>query len=419
MSSRSFNDSMRQVGRRSRQVAKILSSEGYGGISSRVRKVVAERMMPRDMQWEVLPADVLAANLSTPPHFPAHRAKAGEPISVNWVIPPAEAGSGGHTTIYRMVRYLAAHGFKNTVYFYNVYGGDQKYYADIVSQAYGVDCDVRDLADGMDDADAVVATSWCTAYPVYAARSAGKRFYFVQDYEPHFYPVGANSMLAENTYRMGFYGITAGSWLAKKLSEDFGMQAGYFPFGCDTERYVRSNDGKRNGIAFYARASTPRRGVEIGLLALEIFAKKNPGIDIHLYGGRFENLPFKFINHGLVSPSQLNEIYNQCFAGLSLSLTNVSLVPHEMLAAGCIPVVNDAEHNRMVLDNDHIKYAPPTPHELAAALEEVVTMPDFAAASAAASKSVASASWDEAGVAVAKILELARAPELVHNTRAR
>ena len=25
-----------------------------------------------------------------------------------------------------------------------------------------------------------------------------------------------------------------------------------------------------------------------------------------------------------------------------------------MLAAGCIPVVNDAEHNRVVLDNDHV-----------------------------------------------------------------
>ena len=49
-----------------------------------------------------------------------------------------------------------------------------------------------------------------------------------------------------------------------------------------------------------------------------------------------------------------------------LSATNVSLVPHEMLAAGCIPVVNDAEHNRMVLDNAHVAYAPATPFELAA-----------------------------------------------------
>lgn len=38
-------------------------------------------------------------------------------------------------------------------------------------------------------------------------------------------------------------------------------------------------------------------------------------------------------------------------AGLTLSLTTVSLVPLEMLAAGFIPVVNDADHSRIVLAN--------------------------------------------------------------------
>ena len=81
----------------------------------------------------------------------------------------------------------------------------------------------------MADAHAVVATGWPSAYAVYNARCAGKRFYFVQDYEPYFEPVGANSVLAENTYRMGFHAITAGQWLAEKLSREFGMKADYFP----------------------------------------------------------------------------------------------------------------------------------------------------------------------------------------------
>ncbi len=80
----------------------------------------------------------------------------------------------------------------------------------------------------------------------------------------------------------------------------------------------------------------------------------------------------RYIDHGLCTPDELNAIYNRCFAGLSLSLTNVSLVPHEMLSAGCIPVVNDAQHNRVVLDNDHVVYAPPSPAALAAALSDVV-----------------------------------------------
>ena len=92
----------------------------------------------------------------------------------------------------------------------------------------------------------------------------------------------------------------------------------------------------------------------------------------------FGKLPFPFKDHGLLRPSELNKIYNRCFAGLSLSMTNVSLVPHEMLSAGCIPVVNAAEHNRIVLDNSFVRYASPTPHALADALSDVQSTKDFA-----------------------------------------
>ena len=68
----------------------------------------------------------------------------------------------------------------------------------------------------------------------------------------------------------------------------------------------------------------------------------------------------------------LNELYSSCVAGVVLSATNASLVPHEMLAAGCIPVVNDAEHNRLVLDNDHIAYCAPMPHAIADQLAALV-----------------------------------------------
>jgi glycosyltransferase involved in cell wall biosynthesis len=265
---------------------------------------------------------------------------------------------------------------------------------------YGLTCEIGNVRHGMANAHGVVATDWPSAYAVYNARCTGKRFYFVQDFEPFFYPVGTNSVLAENTYRMGFHGITAGPWLAEKLSSDFGMATDHFPFGCDTSHYRRDPLAKRSGVAFYARAGTPRRAVELGLLAFELFARRQPNIELHFYGERIGDLPFKFVNHGLVTPARLNEIYNRCFAGLSLSLTNVSLVPYEMLACGCIPIVNEADHNRMVLDNPHVRYAAANPHALAAAMEAVVTMPEFEAASSRGAESVASASWDDAGAAV-------------------
>ena len=135
-------------------------------------------------------------------------------------------------------------------------------------------------------------------------------------------------------------------------------------------------------------------------MAIEILAAHRPDIELHFYGEKIGKLPFAYFDHGRVTADQLNDIYNRCCAGLCLSLTNVSLVPHEMLAAGCIPVVNDAIHNRIVLDNPFVRYAPLNPHALAAELESLIVMNDFQSLSQAAAASVLSASWEDAGAKV-------------------
>jgi O-antigen biosynthesis protein len=129
-----------------------------------------------------------------------------------------------------------------------------------------------------------------------------------------------------------------------------------------------------------------------------------------------ERLPYRRHDHGRVSPEQLNRIYNQCFAGLSLSLTNVSLVPHEMLAAGCIPVVNDVEQNRMVLDNPFMRYAEAYPQGLVNELSSVVRQPDFATLSEAATLSVLGTSWADAGATVDAIFRRAFAVDLARRS---
>ena len=131
------------------------------------------------------------------------------------------------------------------------------------------------------------------------------------------------------------------------------------------------------GMLFYAKPDTPRRAFELGVLALSILTPQRPDLTIHLYGSRVPYLPFRHVDHGILRPEALNKIYNACFAGLSLSMTNVSLVPHEMLSAGCIPVVNDAPHNRIVLNLVLVRYASPTPHALAAALMEIADTKGF------------------------------------------
>lgn len=395
-----LNSALVQTARRGRQLTNIWVAEGQRGITERVRTAVARWMRPKRIEWPVLPEDVLAADLSRLDPRSISRIIPGDAMSINWVTTPSGPGSGGHTTFYRIIKYLAEAGHDNRVFFYHIHRADHRYFEDVAREHYGLRCPVGDIHDGMPDADAVVATSWATAYAVFNAACAAKRFYFVQDFEPYFDPVGSYGVLAENTYRMGFHAITAGKWLAQKLSREYNMQADYFPFGCDTSVYHRDPACQRSGVAFYVRTGTPRRGTELGLLALELFARRQPQVPIHMYGERLQGLTFNCINHGLVNPAKLNEIYNQCFAGLCLSFTNLSLVPLEMLAAGCIPVINDAEHNRVVLGNAHVRYSQPTPHALAGALEDLMRTSDFSTLSRMAAESVESTTWDQAGAAV-------------------
>lgn len=272
-----------------------------------------------------------------------------------------------------------------------------------------VRAEVRDASDGIDDSHAVFATAWETAYLVLASPAKGTRFYLVQDFEPSFYPAGTEAMMAEATYGFGFHGVTAGRWLAQLLTRNYGMPADHFDFGHDSLYELdRSLDGghERTGVCFYSRPETARRAFSLGVVALELFAARHPEVDIHLFGRAVKRLPFAATDHGLLTPEQLNRLYNRCVAGLVLSATNISLVPQEMLAAGCIPVVNDAEHNRMVLDNSEVAYAPGTPVALADALSALVerSPAERRAAAEAASASVQCTSWEDAGTAVERIV---------------
>jgi glycosyltransferase involved in cell wall biosynthesis len=316
------------------------------------------------------------------------------------VTSPPSPGSGGHTTLFRIINYLEASGYINRVYFYDVYRGDHRYYESIVRRYYGFRGPVAAVDEGMEDAHAVVATAWNTAYPVFNSRCTGKRFYFVQDFEPYFYPVGSMSLLAENTYRMGFHAITIGRCFAQKLTSDFGMVVDSFDYGSDNSRYHRLDGVQRSGVVFYARRDAPRRGFELGMMALEVFAARQPNIEVHIYGQKLGKLPFAFHNHGHLTPHQLNDLYNRCYAGLSLSFTNVSLVALEMLAAGCIPIVNESVHIRSDVANPFVRYAAPHPHALAAALEGVVVTQDFDSLARAAADSVRPGTWNDAGAAV-------------------
>jgi len=244
------------------------------------------------------------------------------------------------------------------------------------------------------DTDAVFSTGWETAYPSFRSASLARRFYFVQDFEPWFAPAGSESTLAESTYRFGFHGITAGRWLSTKLHDEYGMSADPFDFGADPGHYSYDPAGTHDEIMFYARPATQRRGFELGLLVLDIVARERPGTVINLVGTRVHRkLPFPYRSVHGVGADELGEIFNRCAAGLVLSFSNMSLMPLELLAAGAIPVVNDAPNNRLVVDNPHVVYAPPLPRALADALIAVLDDPERDRKAAVAAASVAVRDW--------------------------
>ena len=52
----------------------------------------------------------------------------------------------------------------------------------------------------------VIATSWDTVS--FVKKLSGYKMYFVQDYEPYFYPFGELSLLAKKTYEQGLHMVS-------------------------------------------------------------------------------------------------------------------------------------------------------------------------------------------------------------------
>jgi glycosyltransferase involved in cell wall biosynthesis len=152
------------------------------------------------------------------------------------------------------------------------------------------------------------------------------------------------------------------------------MNSDFFTFGIDHDIYKLTNPNPRKDVFFYARPSTPRRAFELGILALEELSARNLGINIHLAGWDVSdrNITFKHQSYGIISPNELSNIYNKCAVGLVLSLTNMSLLPPELIACGTIPVINVGDNNKMVFDNKFCRWSEAMPSQIADALENAI-----------------------------------------------
>lgn len=389
------------------RAAFILRDEGFRPLLARVFSKLSRNLDPRVVVRSLVPTEDAGRVDWTKPI----RAVTS-PITVRegsarvaWITSLPGPESGGHQNIWRFVDFLERAGHRSTIYLHNPFGrsmsdvqsmlASNSAYPELRADIVRYDPD-RGVAG---DIQAIFATGWETAYPSFMDPSPARRFYFVQDFEPSFYPTGSEAVLAENTYRFGFHGITAGGWLARKLHDDYGMTTDFFDFAVDRSVYFPIDGASHSEVFFYARPVTPRRAFEFGLLALNEFHKMHPEVTINLVGWDLSpwRIPFRHQKFPSLDISQLNDIYNRCAAGLVISLTNMSLLPLELISAGVTPVVNDGPNNRLVVDNEHIEWVPLSPAAVARKLSEIITRSDNIERAKIMSRSVGAVDWTSSG----------------------
>lgn len=394
---------------RVRRLREMLRRDGV----LRTARAVAHRLRHGPAQWQRI--DVFRHYGFALPHVV--QALPGRPAegSLLWFIPDFNIGSGGHLNIFRTIWHLEQMGYTSSIVIAKpVMHHDAAEAREAIRQHFfPLRAQVYLGVDGLPPCEFAVATGWDTAYTVRAFAGASHKLYFVQDYEPHFYPVGTESVLAENTYRFGFFGITAGGWLAGKLAREYGMITHAVGFGVELERYrrlPRREPGIRR-VFFYARPPTPRRAFEIGLLVLNAVWERMPDTQFVLAGWDTAgyHIPFPHLACGTVALDDLPDLYSQCDVALVLSLTNASLLPLELMACGCAVVSNHGQNVEWLLNDEVAALSDPTPEDLTDSVCALLQDDERRAAlSARAEVFARSQTWDEVARGFEQGLRLAR-----------
>jgi glycosyltransferase involved in cell wall biosynthesis len=302
-----------------------------------------------------------------------------EALHVATLLLPFRRGGGGHNIICQIVHHLERLGHTCSIWLDDPFRLQGDWPAVVRQELIDHFAPIRGpVFKGFDHwygADVVLATGWQTVYPAMLLDGCRARAYLVNDHEPEFYPTSFDSHWAERTYELGLYSIAGSPWLRDLLAERYGMRGGSFDFGVDHDVYrPRPVERRRDAVMFYARAFTPRRAVELGVLALEELKARRPQLEVFFFGDH-EPLPatIPYGHLGVLSHEDLSWAFSEATVGLCLSMTNYSLVPKEMLACGLPCVELDFPAARSAFGSEGpLALAPFDPLAVADALERLL-----------------------------------------------
>jgi O-antigen biosynthesis protein len=311
---------------------------------------------------------------------PIPRMSERERLRLALIIPPFTRGSGGHNTLLQLLTRLEQRGHTCSVWLADHFGqmrelwpavlrhDVREFFAPLQGPVY------NDFGDWQ-GADVAIATGWQTVHAALMLDNCRARAYIVNDHEPEFYPASTEHELAVDTYRHELHCIAASPWLRDVLIARYGASADAFQLGVDGSTYrPLPVERRRDTVIYYARHSTPRRAVPIGLMALAELHRRRPQTRIVLFGTDSPlHAAFPYEHLGVLSPPQLARLYSEATAGLCLSLTNFSLMPKEMLACGlpCVELAGVSAES-IFGEDGVLDLAPLRPQAIADALERLL-----------------------------------------------
>ncbi|MGY1835200.1 glycosyltransferase [Blastococcus sp. SYSU DS0510] len=329
----------------------------------RQRNDAAESRMLADM-CRALPADVAAIDA-------LHRENA-EPFAVrtvNWFIPDIDSPFyGGINSALRIADELARnHGVENR---FVVWGSPPDHFVRSAlaaafpsladSQIVFYDGSRESLSD-VPEADVGIATLWVTAYALAHAPNMKRKFYLIQDFEPMFYPASTLYALAEETYRLGLYGLCNTHNLQKIYAEDYdGKGMGFMPAVDGSVFHARWRHERTPGspvtVFVYARPGHWRNCWEMASLALEELKRRlGDGVRIVTAGawatGQGADEDIKPL--GLLAYRATGELYRNSDVGLALTVSkHPSYLPLELMACGVPVVAFDNPWGHWILEHE-------------------------------------------------------------------
>ncbi len=332
------------------------------------------------------------------------------------VIPPFARGSGGHGSIFQIVRGLERMGHTCSIWLHDPLGHSWERPAvlrrRIVEEFLPLDAPVFKGFDDWFGADVVVATGWETVFPAVLLPDCHARVYLIHDHEPEFFAMSAEHLWAEQTYGFDLYPISASTWLRDMMRDQLRARRLVVPLRGRSRRLPpaqgRAAPGHRD-VLRPPRDAAARRAA--GDARPRRAAPPPPGRSdrpVRRHGAH-PTRPSPTSSSGVVSPEVLAWRYSEATVGVCLSLTNYSLIPQEMMACG-LPCVDLAGRSPEAVfgPDGPVELAEPDPLAIADAVEALLDDEErWARRSNAGLAFVEGATWERAAQQVEKGLRAA------------